>query len=513
MVGVPGKYRGCETCRSRRVKCGNERPICKRCADSNRDCTYERETVFIVASIEDGGRCSSHPPRKTAKKKTASKSKSRSPAEEKLALIAEEPFTSAWNDLVSVSNFGKRYTLQIAALHTRLHSVVRSPGDSDSDDGRNKTAPLSFTPYDIPDVQPSPSDDDFQIKSRCMVHLPSLDRTKKEDSPPRPQIDGVFLFLYEQNNSTSSGTIPPWRDLNAVRQQGPESFRSFPKHHYFVRVFRPNAIGVALLNHKQSFLSEPPWVTAPFEIHPKSTFDHLLDIIVLVPAILQRADRIIPQEQTLVRRLMAQDLLDNCIRLESQFDSWLVTMTTAASQCPTPTDVFWIEITDNQMIPFADTFAFRDGLTALSMIYYWASQLLFCPTVERLYWTFFQPVVDGPFPQAVPILPPTLEDINMIRYGRKAARELASNVCRSLDFALARMVQPDLLVVPLWVVWQFYLNVGLDTGTGTQGEDELFGDGRLELMWCEAFRGKLTAKGRGMQEVVEGRGWREVGVF
>lgn len=36
---------------------GNERPICKRCSDSHRDCTYERETVFIVASIEDGGRC------------------------------------------------------------------------------------------------------------------------------------------------------------------------------------------------------------------------------------------------------------------------------------------------------------------------------------------------------------------------------------------------------------------------------------------------------------------------
>lgn len=81
MVGVPGKYRGCETCRGRRVKCGassppypiilsakrltplalpgNERPFCKRCVDSSRPCTYERETVFIVASIEDGGRCKS----------------------------------------------------------------------------------------------------------------------------------------------------------------------------------------------------------------------------------------------------------------------------------------------------------------------------------------------------------------------------------------------------------------------------------------------------------------------
>lgn len=41
---------------------GNERPFCKRCVDSSRPCTYERETVFIVASIEDGGRCKSLSP-------------------------------------------------------------------------------------------------------------------------------------------------------------------------------------------------------------------------------------------------------------------------------------------------------------------------------------------------------------------------------------------------------------------------------------------------------------------
>ncbi|KAK0646339.1 hypothetical protein B0T16DRAFT_458267 [Cercophora newfieldiana] len=505
MVGVPGKYRGCETCRGRRVKC-----------DSSRECTYERETVFIVASIEDGGRCSSHPPRKTAKKKAASsksksksKSKSNSPVEERLQLIAEEPFTSAWNDLITVSNFGKQYTLQLAALYTNLNSVVRNPTppDDDSDDGRSKTAPIFFTPYEIPDVQPSPSEEDFQVRSKSMVSLtPSSDAVKVERSSPRPQLDGIYLFLYEHNHSTSSGTMPPWRDLNAIRQQGPESFRLFPNHHFFVRVFRPSAIGAALLNRRQSFLSEPPWITAPFEVHPKSPFDSLLDILAFLPSVLQRADRIIPQEQTLIRRLMAQDLLDNCVHLESQLDTWLL------STSPSPTsDLFWIETNDSPMIPFADTFAFRDGLTALSLIYYWTAQLLFCPCVERLYWTFFQPVVDGPFPQSVPILPPALEEINMLRYGRKAVREFASNVCRSLDFALARMVQPDLLVVPLWVVWQFYQHVGLDSGAG--GEDEVFGDGRLELMWCEAFRVRLTAKGREMQEVVQVRGWRDVGVF
>jgi len=210
---------------------------------------------------------------------------------------------------------------------------------------------------------------------------------------------------------------------------------------------------------------------------------------------------------------MAQDLLNNCINLELQFDQWLAATSSShgGNGDPSrPSDLFWIETTDSQMIPFADTFAFRDGLTAVSLIHYWTAQLLFCPCVESLYWTFFQPVVDGPFPQSVPALPPTLEDINMMRYGRKAIRELASNICRSLDFALARIVQPDLLVVPLFVVWQFYQHLGLDHGGG---EDEVFGDGRLELMWCDAFRQRLVAKGRDMQDVVQGKQWRDVASF
>jgi hypothetical protein len=269
-------------------------------------------------------------------------------------------------------------------------------------------------------------------------------------------------------------------------------------------------ICAALLNRKQTFLSEAPWITAPWEVHTKTSFDRLLDVITLLPGILQRADRIVPQEQTLARRLLAQDLLYNCVNVEMQFDHWL---TAAAQQQGDPnSNLFWIESNNPQMIPFADTFVFRDGLTAISLIYYWMSQLLFCPCVERLYWTFFQPVVDGPFPQTVPALPGALEHIDMLRYGRKMVRQLASNICRSLDFALAHSVQPDLFVAPLFVVCQFYQHVGLDHGGGE--DDETFaGDGRLELMWCDAFRARLVAKGREMQEVAQGKQWRDLAAF
>ncbi len=260
------------------------------------------------------------------------------------------------------------------------------------------------------------------------------------------------------------------------------------------------------MSHKPSFLAEQPWVTAPWELHPKTAFDRLLDIIVLLPGILGRADRIVPQEQTLARRLLAQDLLTNCVNIENQFDQWY-----AQTRAPDQPDVLWIGDPDatGAQIPFADTFSFRDGLAAITFIYYWMAQLVLHPYIERLYWTIFEPVVDGPFPQTMPVLPGNLQ-INTLKYSLKEVRELASNICRSLDFALAHTVQPDMLVAPLFVVCQFYQRVGMDHGAG---EDEVFADGRLELMWCDAFRARLVAKGREIQDVVQGKQWRDLASF
>ena len=138
---------------------------------------------------------SSHPPRKTVKK---SKSPSAKPqGEEKLQLIAEEPLAQAWNDLITVLNFGKKHNLQIAALYTPLHSVVRGPGEEDSDGGSSRSAPLGFDPYEIPEVQPSVGDNDFQMQARALVHLSNPPPGHVDDGSQGMQVDGFFLFLFE----------------------------------------------------------------------------------------------------------------------------------------------------------------------------------------------------------------------------------------------------------------------------------------------------------------------------
>lgn len=229
-----------------------------------------------------------------------------------------------------------------------------------------------------------------------------------------------------------------------------------------------------------------------------------------LPSLFARADRIFPHDPTLQRRLMAQDLLSNCLSLERQLAAWHAAVDPGSAANPssspaTSSSVFWIQEESGGLaeaqIPFADTFAFPSALSAVTSIYYWTSLILFYPCIERLHETIFHRVMDT-FPQAEPVLPRHLQVLSPHAYSPHKVRELAANVCRSLDFALGATVQPDLLVVPLYVVQEFY-----------RGINEAVGDGQLEIMWCEGFRARLQVKGGDIADVVRGRTWMDLGAW
>lgn len=301
----------------------------------------------------------------------------------------------------------------------------------------------------------------------------------------------------------------------------------------------------ALIYRKSTFLSDPEWTSMPWEAHPKSGLDRLLDIAALLPVMFSRADNVTPNEPTMGRRMMAQDVLANCLYVERVLEQWHASVqdlgmrggpgvSGASTMSSAPASVdggvgggfrsggararasshggsgnwYWIADPEHTsvtaQIPFADTFAFRDTVTALMFIYYWAILVLLYPCVESLYGSIFQPVLDA-FPSPYPNLPASLQIPGgdpSIYYGPKEVRELAGNVCRGLDFALATTVQPDLLAAPLFVVESFYRQINAASG-----------DGALELLWCEAFRSRLAAKGQYLAEVVQSRRWVDAGQF
>lgn len=323
----------------------------------------------------------------------------------------------------------------------------------------------------------------------------------------------MLLYLHEHNAPLAYTSSTSWQDTgiqnNSVLSLGPAHFSTFPAHHFFVRIYRPAAIVAALLDRKPTFCGEPDWVTTPWARHPKAPFDRLLDILSQIPSLLQRLDHLLGLEPTVNRRLMAQDLLENCLSVQGALEQWHgnVHQTTYSTQSP-----YWIPSPSSsphhdappqqQQPPFTNALAFRDQLTSVTFLYYWAAQVLFYPSIELLSHAIFTPVVDA-YSQAqiYPELPPHLM-VDPDAYGPNKTRDIAANVCRGLDAALAASTQPDLLAFPVHVVESLYggLNVVAPQ----------MGDATLELLWLGGFRGRMMVKGQNLAGVVMGRGFRDL---
>lgn len=254
-----------------------------------------------------------------------------------------------------------------------------------------------------------------------------------------------------------------------------------------------------MLSREATFLAEPEWTSVPWGVHPKSWFDKLLDMVALVPALLGRTDQVTPLEPTMARHLLAHDLLANCLQVEQALEQWHRSLQRAEEDAGHGLG-FWVEpsaVGAEAQFPFADALAFRDSVTALMFVTYWSTLVLLYPCMERLCAVLLEPVFD-----AFPAMYPDLMTADPAKYSVKEVRELATNVCRSLDFALATTAQPDLLTAPLFVVEAFY-----------QGLHATAGDGALELLWCDGFRGRLAMRGQDLANVVQARSWMEVAQY
>ncbi|KAI0477009.1 hypothetical protein F4859DRAFT_70846 [Xylaria cf. heliscus] len=480
MVGVPGKYKGCNTCRGRRVKCDNTRPFCKKCIDYGRECGgYERETVFIVGTQDDRGRVGSHPPRNVQASRAAQSEASTQHAT-RAEFVATEPPQPAWDETVLLKSGSTPQLVRVFARHADLNSAVRRSGSSPE----GLDVSLSLLGSQPLDVAPTFREEEFKMKSICFVN----DLTPGSD-------ERVCLFLYQQNSSAIYTTeLTP---ADAIRELGPAAYQTFPAHHFFARVYRPSAIWAALLNRQPSFLCNPEWTVVPWEHYPRTSLDDLLDIVVLLPSIFSRADHITPLDANADRQLRARDLLENCVNIEAQFEIWLsvVQQSTRSSSLP-----YWVadrtEIASH--LPFHEPLNFASPLLCLVHVYYWAVLIGFHQCIYDLLRAAREPENEGPSQSKAPELPAGLDPR---KYQPAETRKLAALVCRSLDFALQTTTQPDLLVAPVWVVREFYRRM------------KAFGLCELEGLWVEEFAGRLENRGYQMDAWLEEKRWTNIRQF
>ncbi|KAI5928806.1 hypothetical protein F4810DRAFT_705738 [Camillea tinctor] len=495
MVGVPGKYKGCNTCRLRRVKCDNTRPFCKKCTDYGRECAgYERETVFIVGTPEEKGRCASHPPRNLSSSRKSHSDDENQQADQ-LKLTAAEPWQPAWNDMISLTSKSGTHWFRIVAHQTNLDSSMQSSKASSQE---NKIA-LSLMGSRPLDVTPTFGQEDFKLKSSCLMNLPTSGGSQASSS----NTEGLCLFLYEQNSSATYSNERHWKDPaalgDAIREPGPAAYQNFPAHHFFARVYRPSAIWAALLNRQPTFLCSPEWTIVPWEHHPRTPLDDLLDIVVLLPSIYSRADRITPLEPSMDRQLKAKDLLSNCINIETQFDIWYSVIEQNTNESSSRGHLYWVgDAATGGQPPFAESFNYNSPLMCLVHVYYWTVLIGFHQCIYSLLQVIFESESGTSSPTMTSDLPPGLDPR---KYQPAENRMLAANVCRSMEFALRTTGQPDLLAAPLWIVTDLFNRM------------RSFGGGDMEYMWCTNFQGRLETRSREMSAWLQDKRWREISRF
>ena len=125
--------------------------------------------------------------------------------------------------------------------------------------------------------------------------------------------------------------------------------------------------------------------------------------------------------------------------------------------------------------------AFPNSQLALSYVLYCTSLMQLYQTIERVYWSMFEPPPFGANLQNMQWQVPVelMNGIDPSRYGNKVVRGLVEKVCRSLESTLSNGCEPGLLAYPLYVVRTFYegLGIGMGTGVAATGWDEGLGLG------------------------------------
>ncbi|OBT53061.1 hypothetical protein VE04_06160, partial [Pseudogymnoascus sp. 24MN13] len=352
MVGVPGKFKGCNTCRTRRVKCDNARPKCQKCVASGRECGgYERQMIFIVGTTNERGRCSSHPHRSilTAKQKMEKEKERVRERERELSRPqvdwqshSEGEHSSTLPPTPTPINGTPTPEISCAFLHSpslSLNPSFEAEGEAFSLPGLTHSLPefndpdstrefslhaYSFVREPEATHRSRPADGDVNPRARKKAHLEVDTYSTSRNGHAEPAT--TLLFVYNSTGAPA-GEAGPFHCLHGgtsseIKSRDPSSFQKFPAHQFFANLYRPFACFDAMSRRQATFLARPEWCAAPWEDIPKTAVDRLLDIQVMLPGIFERARRTEAFPPSAYRRLKAKDLLDNCTRLDKSFEEW-----------------------------------------------------------------------------------------------------------------------------------------------------------------------------------------------
>ncbi|PSN74884.1 hypothetical protein BS50DRAFT_26197 [Corynespora cassiicola Philippines] len=361
MVGVPGRSKGCITCRRRKKGCDLQRPICGQCRSKGLFCgSYNDDRIFVnensrfsqgQGSIQHLQRVATQVDIMLPDNLTRSAYGERFieeffdvylpyPHKGRPAVIHTNSFLSALTTL-----YVQDQTLRYALLAIGATFLGKVSGE-------------------IQLIQQG-----YRVYGQCLWKLQRAlqfpDSSIGEALLAVPRLMGLFEILFgteehtkQQAASWCSHADGEWA---LMRNKGAESYSNGVAHDLFVEG-RLNPIIAAIRMRKATPLNSDEWKTIPWKLHPKTPKDSLIDILAGIPELMHDRE-ILPTLGSNVYANGHGKSLKKCLKLSKKLEYW---------------SLRYMDLLYTPASEKAVAIHFRDPNTAhLSVLYWTTSTLLY----------------------------------------------------------------------------------------------------------------------------------------
>ncbi|KAI8665485.1 Zn(2)-C6 fungal-type domain-containing protein [Fusarium sp. Ph1] len=287
MVNVPGRSRGCATCRKRRVKCDESLPECLACVRMGLPCPGARTGTFFVHAVprpsSSHGTCSSTP-----------------------RLPGPQPSRASAFDQLFVSHFVESFfgTMKPPPTPTTpskiwLHELPVFLASQEPSSAQPAIRAASMISYGTLTGDVSIKTAARKWYAEALHHL-QCRITKGNVAVDESIICAVVMLIHFE---TWAGTSQKaWlRHLKGaamlLQVAGPESCRDGFMHQIFSHL-RFQMFVAAMTENEVPVFASQDWMTVPFQVYPKLIFDQLIDVLFNLLKCLSVADQLIKPDSS-----------------------------------------------------------------------------------------------------------------------------------------------------------------------------------------------------------------------
>lgn len=320
MVGVPGRSKGCSTCRKRRKGCDRARPVCTQCSNAGLECGgYERERVFLNDTQGTRARAVAVVYRKALDHRFRTVTDITLPNG-----LAQTAYVEKYISIFLTKYFPAGRAPAANCLASSRDCIEISHGLHTSD----KAIQLSLLSLGL--FAAGESHHAIQSYGRALCKLRTAlcvpYQAQNDTTLATCQLLSFIEIFHGDAEEDALLQGSKWLShlgglLALICAQTPYAYQSGVRHQLFAEARYP--LLVSALKDRQRFpLNTPEWRTLPWEKEPKSSVDKIYDLIADLTEILADTDEMRCCDDLTQRTDMRWGVWAACQRLDESLQDW-----------------------------------------------------------------------------------------------------------------------------------------------------------------------------------------------